>query len=299
MRAHERIVFTGARHVVFAAEPHERIVHATEEPDRWSRLLQHLARPVRLGSLAADADLPRDLDAALLERLVRAGHLLAADDPGPLLVHRAGLCTKSPAFHLAPVPSRCGRLIVGCTGSVVAGLMAATYLSLRHCRFQDQLDVILTEAAQRFLTRDLLKAYGLRCWSDGFERQEGIRVPHVVLAQAADLICVLPATADALDRIARSACSDLLSLCIAASTAPVILVPAMNGAMWNNPGIQRNVESLRADGRYIIEPTFIFGAADFEADAEPMYGGHGTLWSGPAGLIYALEALLALHHGAV
>nr|WP_256368360.1 flavoprotein [Mangrovicoccus sp. HB161399] len=203
----------------------------------------------------------------------------------------------APAFHLDPPPRQAGHLIVGCTGSVIAGLMPQTLLSLVLSGFQERLDVILTETAQRFLARSLLESYGIRCWADGFERQDGIRVPHVNLAASADLICVLPATADALDRLARSACSDLLSLAVAASAAPVVICPAMNQAMWANPGIQRNVRRLREDGHFVMEPAVLFAAADFGAGARLGYGGHGTLWAGPGVLMQALSAVLDFARG--
>jgi hypothetical protein len=61
--------------------------------------------------------------------------------------------------------------------------------------------------------------------------------------------------------------------------------------MWNSRAVQRNVALLRADGAYVIEPTVIFGAADVASQGEPMYGGHGTLWSGPQSLMAALIAI--------
>jgi len=76
---------------------------------------------------------------------------------------------------------------------------------------------------------------------------------------------------------------------VAATTAPVVLIPAMNDAMWNHRAVQRNVKQLKDDGMYVVEPTLIFGAADVPAGAEPMFGGHGTLWAGPRGLMRAVD----------
>jgi len=66
----------------------------------------------------------------------------------------------------------------------------------------------------------------------------------------------------------------------------------MNDAMWNNPAVQRNVRQLREDGMYVIEPTIIFGAADFVSRGRPMYGGHGTLWAGPHALMRVLSHII-------
>lgn len=215
-----------------------------------------------------------------------------------LLKHRDECMAACPAFHLSPPADMVGHLLLGCTGSVISGLIPQTILSLVLAGFQQQLDVILSETAQRFLTRDLLESYGVRCWSDGFERQDGLRVPHVNLAKSAGIICVLPATAHCMDRVARSACSDLLSLTITASRAPVLICPAMNEAMWSNPGVQRNAERLRGDGRYIMEPTVLIAAADFKAGAPLGYGGHGTLWAGPGALMQTLSAIVSHGEGA-
>jgi phosphopantothenoylcysteine synthetase/decarboxylase len=170
--------------------------------------------------------------------------------------------------------------------------MAPTLLSLCYSRFQNHLDVVLTEAAQKFVTRDLLESYGIRTWVDAFERRNDIYVPHVHLARSADCVLVMPASANSLHRFADGACTDLLSLLVAATHAPVVLAPAMNDAMWNNGAIQRNLQLLRADGMYVIEPTIIFGAADFASHGGPMYGGHGTLWSGPHSLMQALAQVM-------
>ncbi len=292
MRNFGRIVMTARDRIIFAAAADETLIHPTGDPESWSALLQRLAAPATGASLRARGALPEDLSGELFDRLVETGHLLAAQQPETLLADYRRRLSSAPSFYLESDAAACRHLLVGCSGSVVSGLMAQTLLSLSYTGFQEQLDVILTETARRFLTRELLESYGIRCWSDGFEQQDGIRVPHVALARAADIILVIPATGDAINRIAHSSCSDLLSLCIAASDAPVVLVPAMNTTMWNNPGIQRNLRTLRDDRRYIVEPATIFGAADFGRDAQPMYGGHGSLWAGPVSLIQAMRTVL-------
>ncbi len=295
MRNLKRVVISGSDRMLFAGGKGGALTLRSEVVSQWSALLQALVAPIQLSELASAAALPDDFSHDFFNQLVETDHIASAHDPQALLDARQLSLTEAPAFHFEGDALACRHLLVGCSGSVVAGLMAQTLLSLRFCGFQEQLDVLLTTTASRFLSRDLLEAYGIRCWQDSFERQDGIRVPHVNLASTAELICVLPATADALNRIAHSACSDLLSLTITSSQAPVLLVPVMNAAMWNNAGVQRNVDQLRKDGRYILEPSIIFGAAEFDRNAPPMYGGHGCLWSGPQGLIAALSAVGAQH----
>jgi len=102
----------------------------------------------------------------------------------------------------------------------------------------------------------------------------------------------MPATANSLHRIADGACTDLLSMLVVATHAPVVLAPVMNDAMWNNRTVQRNVQALRRDGMYLIEPTVIFGAADLANQGRSMYGAHGTLWSGPHSLMQVLSHVM-------
>lgn len=290
MRNPAHVVLTGCDHVLFVGPVTQPLRVPVADPADWSRFLATCAAPY----LCAAHSCPPELDSGLLERLLEEGHLLTENTPQALVARRHEVMSSCPTFNLEPPDTQIGHVLFGCTGSVIAGLVPQTVLSLVLTGFQRQLDVILTETAQRFLTRDLLEAYGVRCWSSGFERQDGLRLPHVNLAMSADVICILPATANSMERIARSACSDLLSLTITASHAPVVICPAMNGAMWSNRGVQRNAERLRRDGRYIMEPTVLFAAADFTAGAQPGYGGHGTLWAGPKMLMRALASVAVI-----
>jgi len=296
MRDFRRTVLTGRDRVVFVGADGDSIALHTDSPERWSATLQALAWPTERDALLARPGGAPELSPELLERLVASGHLLEADAPEPLRDACERLFVTAPGLHLAAAPTACTHLLFGCCGSVVAGLMPQTLLSLSHSGFQRRLDVILTATAARFLSADLLESYGIRCWRDPFERKDGIQVPHVSLARSAELVIVCPATASCLARLAQSACTDLLSLCITASTAPVLVVPAMNTAMWNDAGVQRNVQTLRASGRFVMEPALIFGAADFAERAPPMYGGHGTLWAGPLAMMQAGAAVLGQPH---
>src|SRR3990170_3191231 len=80
----------------------------------------------------------------------------------------------------------------------------------------------------------------------------GYKAPFV--ARAADLVVVAPATADFLARAAHGRADDLLSACLLATSAPVLLVPAMNDRMWAHPAVARNVEQARALGYRVLDP---------------------------------------------
>ena len=266
--------------------------HHTALAAKWSQLMQELSGPLSGAGIKALTSSILDLDSRLWSRLLTDGHIFEAENEEILRTLREKAFTDNQGFHLAPAEPTCEHLIVACTGSIVAGLMAPTILSLCYSQFQRKLDVILTESAQKFVTRELFEFYGIRTWVDAFERRTEAHVPHVQLGRSADCILVMPASANSLHRLAEATCTDLLSMTVAASNAAVVVAPVMNGTMWNHRAVQRNVEQLREDGMYVIEPTVIFGAADLINRGAPMYGGHGTLWAGPCSLMHVLSAIL-------
>jgi phosphopantothenoylcysteine decarboxylase len=78
--------------------------------------------------------------------------------------------------------------------------------------------------------------------------------PHIDLAEAAELLCVAPATANILAKAAWGLADDLLSTLILAFDGPVLFAPAMNTRMWEKPAVQRNVARLREDGAVLVDP---------------------------------------------
>ena len=231
----------------------------------------------------------------LLERLLEAKVLLDARDAASLLERRDRVFTDNRGYHFRRGEPRCAHLVVALTGSVVAGLMAPFILSLAYSGYAKQLDLVLTETALRFAARDLFEAYGVRTWSDPFERRDGIRVAHVSLGSSADCVLAMPASASSLERLANAACTDLLGMIAAATKAPVIVVPAMNSQMWSNPAVRRNAQRLRDDGLYVVEPTLIVAAAALAEGEASMVGGPGMLWRGPLALMQSLDAVMAHH----
>jgi len=292
MRCPELVIVTSRDNIFFVGSDGTSINHESRNGAEWSRLMQLLANPTIGTAVQSVTGAFSEPDIDLLGRLVAAGLRMEAGDLDSLAAVRDRVFFDNRSFHLVPAEPVCRHLVVGCTGSVVAGLIPPTLLSLCYSRFQHRLDVILTEAAQKFVTRDLFESYGICTWVHGFERRDDIYVPHVHLGRSADCVLVMPASANSLHRIADGACTDLLSTLVAATQAPVVLAPVMNDAMWNSQAIQRNVQRLRKDGMYIVEPTIIFGAADLAKQGQPMYGGHGTLWSGPCSLMQALKQIL-------
>jgi phosphopantothenoylcysteine decarboxylase/phosphopantothenate--cysteine ligase len=79
-------------------------------------------------------------------------------------------------------------------------------------------------------------------------------IAHITFSQTVDLFLIAPATANIIAKFANGIADDFLTSTYLASTAPVLIAPAMNTSMWHHPATQRNLEQLRADGVFIIEP---------------------------------------------
>lgn len=115
--------------------------------------------------------------------------------------------------------------------------------------------VVMTPAAKAFVTPLSVAAItGERIYADLFSLDEESEIGHIRLARDNDLVVVAPATADLLARIAGGHADDLATAALMAAKGPVLIAPAMNPAMWANPATQRNVETLRRDGRDFIGP---------------------------------------------
>ena len=79
-------------------------------------------------------------------------------------------------------------------------------------------------------------------------------IAHITFSQTVDLFLIAPATANIIAKLANGIADDFLTSTYLASTAPVLIAPAMNTSMWHHPATQRNLEQLRADGVFVIEP---------------------------------------------
>lgn len=114
---------------------------------------------------------------------------------------------------------------------------------------------IMTKAAEEFVTPLSVGALSAdKVFTDLFDREDEHDVGHIRLARQCDAIIVAPATADLMAKMANGIANDLASTCLLASDKPILVAPAMNPAMWNNPATQRNYETLQNDGHFFIDP---------------------------------------------
>jgi phosphopantothenoylcysteine decarboxylase/phosphopantothenate--cysteine ligase len=148
------------------------------------------------------------------------------------------------------------KIVVGMTGGIAAYKVCELVR-----RMQDEgadVTVVMTAAAQEFVTPTTLQALsGKRVFTDAWGRagaQAADAMPHIALSRGAAAMIVAPASAQFIAKAAHGLADDLLSTAVVARNCPLLVVPAMNVEMWNNPATQRNVQQLRADGVTILGP---------------------------------------------
>jgi phosphopantothenoylcysteine decarboxylase/phosphopantothenate--cysteine ligase len=152
------------------------------------------------------------------------------------------------------------RVTVAVSGGIAAYKAAELVRALQ--RQQVEVHVVMTEAAQRFvqpLTFAALTGHRVitSLWdeagtSEASAEQNGI--DHIAEAQWTDALIVAPATANTLAKFAHGIADDFLSTMYLATTAPVLVAPAMNVNMWQHPATQANLETLRQRGVRVIDP---------------------------------------------
>jgi len=141
-------------------------------------------------------------------------------------------------------------LLIGVTGGIAAYKTAA--IVSRLVQSGAGVSVVMTRSATRLVgpaTFEALSGRPVRTRTFG----RGAH-PHIELAEAAELLCVAPATANILAKAAWGLADDLLSTVLLTFKGPTIMAPAMNSRMWEKPAVKRNVEQLRADGIVLIDP---------------------------------------------
>lgn len=128
-----------------------------------------------------------------------------------------------------------------------------------------QVQVAMTQSAQEFVTPLTLQVL-TKCpvLTHTFDEREPSQVQHVAMADWCDLALVVPATANGLAKMAHGLADDVVTTTLLAVTAPILVVPAMNVHMYENPATQRNLAQLQADGLTIMEPDTGFLAEGYE-----------------------------------
>lgn len=151
------------------------------------------------------------------------------------------------------------KITLGVCGGVAAYKAAELVRRLQ----QEKLDVqvVMTESAQEFVAPLTFAALtGQKVITGMFGDQSGgpanveSAIEHIAVAQRIDLLVIAPATANVLAKLARGIADDFLTTLYLATTAPVVVAPAMNVNMWEHPATQENLETLRARGVRVVDP---------------------------------------------
>src|SRR6202047_1128909 len=150
------------------------------------------------------------------------------------------------------------RVALGVSGGVAAYKAAELVRRLQ----QEGIDVqvVMTRSAQEFITPLTFAALtGQKVITEMFGGESAAAnvesaIEHIAVAQRIDLLVVAPATANVIAKVARGIADDFLSTLCLASTAPVVVAPAMNVNMWNHPATQENIAKLRERGVNVVQP---------------------------------------------
>ncbi len=144
-------------------------------------------------------------------------------------------------------------LVLGITGGIAAYKAAELVRLLVKANIDVQ--VVMTQAACQFITPVTMQALsGKPVYIDMWNSSISNGMPHIELSRQADAILVAPASADFLAKLVQGRADDLLSTLCLARDCPLLVAPAMNKQMWENPATQRNVAQLQADGISVLGP---------------------------------------------
>ena len=192
------------------------------------------------------------------------------------------------------------RVVLGITGGIAAYKCAELIRLLRKSEIDVQ--VVMTEAGAKFITPVTLQALsGNAVFIDAWDSRIDNNMAHIELSRAADIILIAPASADFLAKLAHGIADDLLSTLVLARqpTCKLLVAPAMNREMWENPATQRNIAQIRADGVAVLgpdegdqacgetglgrmlEPDALLEAVKNIDSPQPMAGHHALVTAGP------------------
>jgi phosphopantothenoylcysteine decarboxylase/phosphopantothenate--cysteine ligase len=147
------------------------------------------------------------------------------------------------------------KIVLGLTGGIACYKSAD--FTRRLSKAGASVQVVMTQAAMQFITPVTMQALsGNPVYTDQWDARLDNNMPHIDLTRDAHALVIAPCSADFMSKLAHGACDDLLStLCVARPmTLPLMIAPAMNVEMWQNPATQRNLNLLKEDGIQILGP---------------------------------------------
>lgn len=144
-------------------------------------------------------------------------------------------------------------VLLGVTGSIAAYKSCEL---VRHLIADgNKVSVVMTKSATEFVTPLTFRTLSQNpVFIDQFAPPASWKPEHISLAEAADIVVVAPATANIIAKMRSGIADDLLSATLLATRAKIVIAPAMNTGMWDNPVTQENLAVLKARGVKVIEP---------------------------------------------
>ena len=145
------------------------------------------------------------------------------------------------------------KVALGISGGIAAYKAAEVLRGLQ--RAGCTVRVAMTKRACEFIQPLTFKALsGSHVVVDDYAPDNPDPIAHITFSQTVDLFVVAPATANIIGKFANGVADDFITSTYLASTAPVLIAPAMNTSMWHHPATQRNLRQLRSDGVYVLDP---------------------------------------------
>ncbi|MCM3784222.1 bifunctional phosphopantothenoylcysteine decarboxylase/phosphopantothenate--cysteine ligase CoaBC [Neobacillus mesonae] len=145
------------------------------------------------------------------------------------------------------------KIVLGVSGGIAAYKAAA--LTSKLVQKGAEVHVIMTASAKEFITELTLQSLSRNpVYTDTFDERDASVVSHIHLADTADLILIAPATANVIAKMAHGLADDMLTTTLLATTAPVMVAPAMNVHMYAHPAVVENMNTLYSRGVHFIEP---------------------------------------------
>jgi phosphopantothenoylcysteine decarboxylase/phosphopantothenate--cysteine ligase len=144
-------------------------------------------------------------------------------------------------------------IVLGITGGIAA--YKAAELVRLFVKNNIDVQVVMTQAACQFISTVTMQALsGKPVFTDMWDASIPNGMPHIELSRAADAIVIAPASADFIAKLVHGGADDLLSTLCLARDCDLLVAPAMNKQMWENPATQRNIAQLVSDGIHILGP---------------------------------------------
>jgi len=144
-------------------------------------------------------------------------------------------------------------IILGVTGSIA--IYKAVDLASKLAQAGANVDVVMTPEATRFVSPITFQSVtGRRVYSDMWDANSDLPEPHVALARRAGLLVIAPATATVIARLALGLAEEMVSLTALATSAPLLVCPAMDSNMFEHPATQQHINTLRSRGVHFVGP---------------------------------------------